>query len=47
MVLARFYFGAEQPDATTMGQALWLHQELMENIHAAVAKGVNRAFSKK
>ncbi|WP_372520447.1 hypothetical protein [Thalassolituus sp.] len=44
--LARLYFNDHEPDEQTLGQAMWLHSELMQNIAVAVQNGVARAFSK-
>ncbi|XPV77982.1 MAG: DUF6890 family protein [Desulfovibrio sp.] len=46
MALSRHYFPAREPDAQSMGEALWLHKDHWQNMSVAVANGIAQAFNK-
>ncbi|WP_221065947.1 DUF6890 family protein [Methylomagnum ishizawai] len=45
--MARHYFPGCEPDPETLGAALWLEQRYWEHMRAAVAAGIDKAFSGK
>jgi hypothetical protein len=46
-VFSKVYLNDTDPDAQTMAQASWYHNELMDVISFAVQKGTAKAFSGK